>query len=100
MIKKAAAHEIRNRRVSPLAAVVTHKVFKMYDFSFETQNGKKKGGFHADTDSDSAPQCLCAEALPKFLAEVVSRRKKIPDQALFEMSKADVSDAFRINSKY
>ena len=35
-----------------------------------------------------------AEALPKFLTELVSLRKKYPDQRIL-MSKADVSDALR-----
>ena len=37
---------------------------------------------------------MCAEALPKFLTELVSLRRKNPDQRIL-MSKADVSDAFR-----
>ena len=96
MIKKSAAHEIPNFRVSPLGAVVTHKVriINDYSFSFEAQNGKTKGGLNAHTDSDSVAQCLCAEALPKFLAELVNLRKKYPTKRIL-MSKADVSDAFR-----
>ena len=35
-----------------------------------------------------------AEALPKFLTELVSLRRKYPDQRIL-MRKADVSDAFR-----
>ena len=96
MIKKSAAHEIPNFRVSPLGAVVTHKVriINDYSFSFEAQNRKTKGGLNADSDSDSVPQCLCAEALPKFLAELVNLRKKYLIKRIL-MSKADVSDAFR-----
>ena len=64
MIKKSAAHEIPNLRVSPLGAVVTHKVriINDYSFSFEAQNRKTKGGLNADTDSDSVSPCLRAEA--------------------------------------
>ena len=40
------------------------------------------------------PQCLCAEALPKFLEELVSQRKKYPTKRIL-MSKTDASDAFR-----
>ena len=96
MIKKSAAHEIPNFRVSPLGAVVTHKVriINDYSFSFEAQNRKTEGGLNADSDSDSVPQCLCAEALPKFLAELVNLRKKYLIKRIL-MSKADVSDAFR-----
>ena len=37
---------------------------------------------------------MCAEALPKFLTELVSLRRKYSDQRIL-MNKADVSDAFR-----
>ena len=47
-----------------------------------------------DTDPDTVPQCLCAEALPKSLDEFLTLRKKFPEKRIL-MSKADVSDAFR-----
>ena len=94
MIRKEAAHEIPGLRVSPLGAVVTHKVRIINDFSFEAQSEGAKGGLNADTDPDTVPQCLRAEALPKFLTELVSLRKKYPNKRIL-MSKADVSDAFR-----
>ena len=37
---------------------------------------------------------MCAEALPKFLTELVSLRKTYPEQRVL-IPKADVSDAFR-----
>ena len=46
-----------------------------------------------DTHLDTAPQWLCAQALPKFLAER-DTQKKFPVKIIL-MSKADVSDAFR-----
>ena len=52
------------------------------DYFFEKQNSKKKGRLNADTDSFSVPQTLCAEALPKFLAELESPRKKYRPSAL------------------
>ena len=81
--------------MSPLGVVVTHKVqiVNDYSFPFEAQNRKTKGGLNVDTESDSVPQCLCAEALPKFLVELVSLRKKYPTKRIL-MSKADVSDAY------
>ena len=94
VIQKSAAHEIPNLQVSPLGAVVTHKVRIINDFSFETHSKRKKGGLNADTDPDTVPQCLCAEALPKFLTELVKLRRKYPDQRIL-MSKADVSGAFQ-----
>ena len=82
VIQKSAANEIPNLRVSPLGAVVTHKVRIMNDFSFETQSTKKKGGLNEDTDPDTVPQCLCADALPTFLTELVSLRRNYPDQRI------------------
>ena len=58
------------------------------------RRAKGKVGLNADTDTDTIPQSLCAEALPKFLTELVSLREKYPNQRIL-MSKADVSDAFR-----
>ena len=58
------------------------------------QNREKKRGLNGDTDPDIAPHCLCREALPKFLDELVTLRKKFPEKRIL-MSKADVSDAFR-----
>ena len=94
VMQKSAAHEIPNLRVSPLGAVVTHKVRIINDFSFEPRRREKKGGLNADTDADSVPQCLRAEARPKFISELVSLRQKDPTRRVL-MSKADVSDAFR-----
>lgn len=65
VIHKSCAHEIPNVRVSPLGAVVTHKVRIINYFSFETLNRVKKGGLNGDTDPDAVPPCLCAEALPQ-----------------------------------
>ena len=42
VILKSAAHEISNLRVSPLAAVVTHKVRIINHFSFAEQSREKK----------------------------------------------------------
>ena len=42
VMQTSAAHEISNLRVSPLEAVVTHKVRIINDFSFETQSKEKK----------------------------------------------------------
>ena len=42
VIQKSAAHHIPEMRVSPLWAVVAHKVRIINDFSFETQSKEKK----------------------------------------------------------
>ena len=52
------------------------------------------GGVNRDTDPDTTPQCLCALALSKFLAELGTPRKKFLVKRIL-MSKADVSIAFR-----
>ena len=92
MIQKSAAREIPDLRV--LAAVVTHKVRITNDLSFDVQSREKKGCLNGDTDPNTVPQCLCAEALPKFLDELVTSRKKFQENRIL-MSKADVSDDFR-----
>ena len=56
MIQKLALHEIPNLRVSPLAAVVTHKIRIIDDLSFTEQSKEKKGGLNRDTDPDAVPQ--------------------------------------------
>ena len=61
--------------------------------SFDAQSREKRG-FNEDTDPDTVPQCLCALALPKFLDELVSLRKKFPEKRIL-MSEANVSDPFR-----
>ena len=98
MIQKSAAHDIHNLRGSLLAAVVTHKVRIINDLSFDVQSRENKGGLNGNTNPDTVPQCLCAEALPKFLDELVTLRKKFPEKRIL-MSKADVSDAFRNASR-
>ena len=54
----------------------------------------KKKGLNKDGDPDTVAQCLCAQALPKSLDELVALRKRFPGERI-RMSKADVSDAFR-----
>ena len=80
--QKSAAHEILNLRVFPLAAVVTHNVRIVKDLSFDVQSREKKGGLNGDTDPDTAPQCLCAEALSNFLDELVTFRKKFREKGI------------------
>ena len=77
-----------------MAAVVIHKMRVINDFSFDEKSREKKGGFSRNTDPDTEPQCLCALALPKFLAEPMALRKMFPEKRIL-MNKADVTDAFR-----
>ena len=55
-----------------MTAVVIHKVRILNDFSFAEQSREKKGGLNRDTDPDTVPKCFCAQALPKFLDELVT----------------------------
>ena len=93
-IEKAAAHEIPNVRVLPLGAVVTHKVRVINGLSFDLFNREKKGGLNAETNINSVPPSLCAEALPEFLTELVSLREETPKLCLL-MATTDVDDAYR-----
>ena len=67
VIRGSTARETPRLRVSPLGAVITHKVRITNDFSFEVRNRAKKGGLSGDTDPDIVPQRLCATTLRKFL---------------------------------
>ena len=81
-------------RVLPLGAVVTHKVRVTNDLSSDLFNRANKGGLDAETDVNSVPPSLCAEALPKFLTEPVSLREETPKLCLL-MATTDVNDAYR-----
>ena len=94
VIIKLAAHEIPNVRVLPLGAVVTHKVRVINDLSFDLFNRAKKGGLNAETDVNSVPPSLYAEAVPEFLTELVSLRAENPKLRLL-MATTDVNDAYR-----
>ena len=82
-------------RVASLGAVVTSKVRIINDFSFDLNTARcTKGVLNRDTLTQDIPRCLCGEALPKLLAEIVRLRIKYPLKRIL-ISKADVSDAFR-----
>ena len=94
VVEKTAAHEIPNVRVLPLGAVVTHKVRVINDLSFDLFNRAKKGDLNTETDVNSVPPSLCAEALPEFLKELVSLRAENPKLRLL-MATTDVNDSYR-----
>ena len=89
VIQKSAAHEVSDLRVSPLVAVVTHKVQIINDLSFDVQCRHMKGGINGDTDHDSVAKWLCAEALPKFSDELVPLTQELLETRML-MSMADV----------
>lgn len=62
--------------VSRSAAIVIHTVRVINDRSMGMAYGEKKERTNSDTGSDIVAPCLCAAALPKILAEVVSLRRK------------------------
>ena len=95
VFKKRVAAELEHVRVASLGAVVTSKVRIINDFSFDPNTARcTKGGSNRDTLTQDIPRCLCGEALPKLLAEIVRLRIKYPLKRIL-ISKADVSDAFR-----
>ena len=94
VIKKPAAHEIPNVRILPLGAVATHKVRVINNLSFDLFNRAKKRGLDAETNVNSVPPSLCAEALPEFLTELVSLRAENPKLRLL-MATTDINDAYR-----
>lgn len=94
VVDKEAAKNIKGLSVWPLGVVVTHKARIIHDLSFDPNHTGQKAGLNAETDIKTVPPCLCAEALPKFLSELVSLRKKCPTKRLL-MATTDVNDAFR-----
>ena len=91
VIQKLAVYKISNLRVSSLAAVVTYKVRIINDSSFDEQSRQKKGVLNENADSDTVPQCPCALALTKFLAELLTLRKRFPVRRI-PMNTANVSE--------
>ena len=57
---------------------VTHRVRIINGFFLAGQSREETGGLNRDADRDTVPHCLCAQALPKFLDDLVPLRKKIP----------------------
>ena len=95
VFKRRVAAELKDVRVVPLGAVVTSKVRIIHDFSFDPNTARgTKCGFNLDTLTQDIPRCLCGEALPKLLAEIVRLRIEYPLKRSL-VSKADVSDASR-----
>ena len=73
---------------------MTYKVRVINDLSFNLFNRARKGGLNAETDVNSVPPSLCAEALPEFFTELLSLRAKNPKLRL-RMATTDVNDAYR-----
>lgn len=94
VVEKKAAENIMGLSVWPLGVVETHKARIIHDLSFDPNEKGQKAGLNADTDIETVPPCLCAEASPKFLTALVSQRKNCPTKTLL-MATTDVNDAFR-----
>ena len=73
---------------------MTHKVRVINDLSFDLFNKAKKWGLYAETDVNSVPPSLCAEALPEFLTELMILRAENPKLRLLVVI-TDVYDAYR-----
>ena len=92
---REAAEKIVGLRVTPLGAVVTHKVRIINDYSFDPSTVRgEKGGLNRDTISEEVPPCLCGEALPALLNVLPDLRIRFPNRRIL-LAKADVTEAFR-----
>ena len=95
VFEKSSAPQLEGVRVAPLGAVVTQKVRIINDYSFEPEAPRgTKGGVNRDTITEDIPSCLCGEALPSLLEEIVRLRVKYPNKRIL-LAKADVTEAFR-----
>ena len=81
-------------RVLPLETVVTHKVRVINKLYFDLFNRAKKGELNAETDVNSVPPSLCAEALLEFLTNLLNLKAENPKLCLL-MVTTDVNDAYR-----
>ena len=71
VFNKRPVAELKDVRVAPIEAVVTSKVRIINEFiSTRTARGTK-GGLNRNTLTQDVPRCVCVEALPKPLAEIV-----------------------------
>lgn len=79
-----------------MGAVATRKVRIINnDYSFGLRTSRhKRGGLNSDTVFKEIPRCLCREALPKVLDEIMWLRVKYPSSRIL-LSKAAVTEAFR-----
>ena len=64
VIQISAAHDIPNLGVSPLAAVVTHKVLIINYVSFDVQSREKKRGINGDTYPVPSPNACAPKRCP------------------------------------
>ena len=78
VMQESAAHEMTTLRSLFASGGRTQKVRIINDISFDAQTREIKGGLNGDSDTDTAPQFLCAEALSKFIDELVTLKKKDP----------------------
>ena len=71
--KKKAVAGLGDVRVTPLGAMVTIKVRTINDLSFDSTTVRRtKGDLNLDTVTQDIPRCLCGEALPRLLAEILN----------------------------
>ena len=66
VILKSTAREIPNLRVSPLAAVVTHKARTIRGLSFDEQTSEKRGRLKRDNNPDNVPNACALWRCPSF----------------------------------
>lgn len=81
--------------MTPLGAVVTHKVRIMNDYSFDAGVARgEKGGLNSDTQTEEVPKSLSGDALPTLLKALTVLRIRFPHLRIL-LAKAAVTDAFR-----
>ena len=90
--RKSAASP-KNLRVTPLGAVVTHKVRINNDYLFEAgAAGGEEGGLNRDTLTEEVPKCLRGDAPPSLLKALTDLRIRFPHLRI-PLAKANVTDA-------
>ena len=77
VVQTSAAHEIPNPRVSPLTAVVTHKVRIISEFSFAKRSRENKGGLNRDAALNTVPQRCALKRCRRLLTLVTLRKRSL-----------------------
>ena len=77
VVQTSAAHEIPNPRVSPLTAVVTHKVRIISEFSFAQRSRENKGGLNRDAALNTVPQRCALKRCRRLLTLVTLRKRSL-----------------------
>lgn len=92
---RGSARKIRGLRVSPLGAVISPEELRViHDLTFDLSEENRRGGVDARIPVDDSLPCLCPQALPTLLRELVKLRRRYPKRRIL-LSKRNSHDAFR-----